>query len=109
MPFDNSQYPDRRFKRSRTESEVSEKNPDEAVGDAQPMNGAESNEFSVEGEDNSRNQEWNCHDLGWLISSRISMYVKHWIRNAKHVYCKTKLPDKTVGQYETHFQPTLSK
>ncbi|KAJ4947190.1 hypothetical protein JOQ06_009228 [Pogonophryne albipinna] len=57
MPFDNSQYPDRRFKRSRTESEVSEKNPDEAVGDAQPMNGAESNDISVEGEANSRNQE----------------------------------------------------
>ncbi|KAM7423589.1 hypothetical protein PAMA_000103 [Pampus argenteus] len=32
MPFDNSQYPDRRFKRSRPESDVPEKNMDDVVG-----------------------------------------------------------------------------
>ena len=31
MPFDNSQYPDRRFKRSRPESDVPEKNVDDVV------------------------------------------------------------------------------
>ncbi|XP_051235838.1 zinc finger protein 536 isoform X1 [Dicentrarchus labrax] len=44
MPFDNSQYPDRRFKRSRPESDILEKNPDDAVGVAtsnQPMTGAD--------------------------------------------------------------------
>ncbi|KAG8001635.1 hypothetical protein GBF38_007383 [Nibea albiflora] len=44
MPFDNSQYPDRRFKRSRPESDIPEKNPDDAAGVAtsnQLMTGAD--------------------------------------------------------------------
>lgn len=44
MPFDNSQYPDRRFKRSRPESDLQEKQPDDAAGvvtSNQPMAGAE--------------------------------------------------------------------
>ncbi|KAK2853441.1 hypothetical protein Q5P01_006102 [Channa striata] len=31
MPFDNSQYPDRRFKRSRPDCEIPDKNCDDAV------------------------------------------------------------------------------
>lgn len=48
MPFDNSQYPDRRFKRSRNEADVLEKNPEESVG-------GESVLFA--GEDASENQD----------------------------------------------------
>lgn len=32
MPFDNSEYPDRRFKRPRPESDIAEKSSDESVG-----------------------------------------------------------------------------
>ncbi|KAG7239629.1 hypothetical protein INR49_028781 [Caranx melampygus] len=32
MPFDNTLYPDRRFKRSRTESDAPDKSPSDAVG-----------------------------------------------------------------------------
>lgn len=49
MPFDNSQYPDRRFKRSRTESDVPDKNMDDIVGGItfnQPMAGADGNHGS---------------------------------------------------------------
>ncbi|XP_044048838.1 zinc finger protein 536 isoform X1 [Siniperca chuatsi] len=44
VPFDNSQYPDRRFKRSRPESDVLEKNPDDAIGGVtsnQPITGTD--------------------------------------------------------------------
>ncbi|KAF3686959.1 hypothetical protein EXN66_Car002631 [Channa argus] len=51
MPFDNSQYPDRRFKRSRPDSEIPEKNSDDAVfGVNQPTageDGSNGNNFAV--------------------------------------------------------------
>lgn len=63
MPFDNSQYPDRRFKRSRPESDIPEKNPDDAVSGVtsnQQMTAADAsngnNDVSFAGEATSRHQ-----------------------------------------------------
>lgn len=97
VPFDNSQYPDRRFKRSRPESDVLEKNPDDAVGGVtsnQPMAGTNgshgSNIASFAGEATFHHQEWS-----WLITSRREMWVcvgQCIIWNAIDLYHQTSTP-----------------
>ncbi|CAJ1048567.1 zinc finger protein 536 isoform X5 [Xyrichtys novacula] len=60
MPFDNTQYPDRRFKRSRYESDIQEKNPEDGVFSnpattADGSHGCNSTAFT--GEETPQNQD----------------------------------------------------
>lgn len=110
MPFDNSQYPDRRFKRSRPEYDIPEKNTDDAVGVAtsnQLMTGADgSHGSSIEllaGDVLSRHQDWSHNEFGRLIASRGEGVDSCWtIWNViDFIRSSDNSPNLRVGHYKT--------
>jgi len=77
MAFDNNLYPDRRFKRSRPDCDIPEKSLDDAgrgVPPNHPMTDR-SNVMRFGGEAEPRHWEWSRHEMGWLIATRMEVWV----------------------------------